>query len=76
MKKDTMQEFDDVDLSSQKEFDKILSKKFGNQYKGFSDPTKFEAVERVCMLSTSLNNVLGGGLPVGRMIEIFGEELI
>lgn len=64
------------DLSATKEFDKVLSKKFGKQYKGFGDASKFESVKRVPLDCISLNNILGGGLPVGRMIEIFGEELI
>jgi recombination protein RecA len=70
---DNLNMLDNVDLSTQKEFDKVLSKKFGNQYKGFRDQSKFESVKRIPMLSESLNRVLGGGLPVGRMIEIFGD---
>jgi recombination protein RecA len=73
MKDKQIEELDNINLESQKEFDKILSKKFGNQYKGFNDQTKFESVARVPLLSPSLNNVLGGGLPVGRMVEIYGD---
>lgn len=63
----------DLDLSHLKEFDKILGKKFGKQYHGFGDASKFESIERVPLECISLNNVLGGGLPVGRMIEIYGD---
>lgn len=72
--KEDLFELDSVDLTSQKEFDKVLSKKFGSQYKGFDDKSKFESVQRVPMLSVSLNKVLGGGLPVGRMVEAFGDN--
>lgn len=64
----------DLDLSHIKEFDKILGKKFGKQYRGFGDASKFESIPRVPLDCISLNNVLGGGLPVGRMIEIFGDS--
>jgi recombination protein RecA len=70
---DNLDILDNIDLSVQKEFDKVLSKKFGAQYQGFNDQSKFESVQRVPLLSESLNKVLGGGLPVGRMIEIYGD---
>lgn len=70
---DIINEFGAIDLNSQKEFDKILSKKFGNQYKGFADQSKFESVQRVPLLSQSVNDILGGGMPIGRMIEVFGD---
>lgn len=73
---DIINDLGSINLESQKEFDKILSKKFGNQYKGFSDQSKFESVQRVPMLSASLNNILGGGIPVGRMLEIYGDSSI
>lgn len=63
----------DLDMSHLKEFDKILGKKFGKQYHGFGDANKFESIERVSLDSISLNKILGGGLPVGRMIEVFGD---
>lgn len=71
--KDNIEELD-LDLSHLKEFDKILAKKFGKQYHGFGDTDKFESVKRVPLDCISLNNVLGGGLPVGRMVEIFGDS--
>jgi RecA/RadA recombinase len=64
----------DINTANLKEFDKVLSKKFGNQYTGFGDKNKFESVKRILLDSVSLNKILGGGLPVGRVIEIFGDS--
>lgn len=71
--KDDLKELDSINLDSQKEFDKILTKKFGNSYKGFSDKSKFEEVKRVPLDCISLNNILGGGIPVGRVLELYGD---
>ena len=75
-KEDLLKLYESLIVSTEKEFDKILGKKFGKQYHGFGDANKFESIERVSLDSISLNKILGGGLPVGRMIEVFGEELI
>lgn len=64
----------EIDMSNLKEFDKILSKKFGTQYTGFGEKDKFESVSRISLECISLNNILGGGIPEGRVIEIFGRN--
>ena len=66
----------ETDFESLELFDKTLSKKFGTQYAGFRNKNKFESVGRVKLDCLSLNNVLGGGLPVGRIIEIFGDTSV
>lgn len=66
----------DIDLTNIKEFDKILTKKFGNNYTGFGKKDSFEKVKRVPLECISINNALGGGLPVGRLIEVYGGTSI
>lgn len=65
---------EEFDMSNLKEFDKILNKKFGSQYTGFGEKDSFEKVSRVPLDCISLNNILGGGIPEGRVIEIFGRN--
>lgn len=65
---------EEFDMSNLKEFDKILTKKFGTQYTGFGEKDSFESVSRVPLECISLNNILGGGVPEGRIIEIFGRN--
>lgn len=62
-----------LDLDRFKAFDKEFAKKFGDSYVGFQQAQGFEPVERVKIDSVSLNYVMGGGLPVGRIIEVFGQ---
>lgn len=64
----------EYDMSNLKEFDKVLNKKFGDQYTGFGEKDKFESVKRVPLECISLNKILGGGMPEGRIIEIFGRN--
>ena len=66
----------DTRLSNLKEFDKLLSKKFGSEYTGFGEKDSFERVKRVSLDCVSLNNLLGGGLPVGRVVEIYGNNSV
>lgn len=63
----------ELDLDRFKAFDKEFAKKFGDSYVGFQQAAGFEAVQRVKVDSISLNHVMGGGLPVGRIIEVFGQ---
>lgn len=64
----------EFDLSKYKDFDKLLGKKFGNKvYTGFGKAEEFERVEKIPLKCISLNNILGGGLPSGRIIELLGE---
>jgi recombination protein RecA len=65
-----------IDLTRQKEFDKVLNKKFGTLYTGFGQKDNFEPVQRVPLDCVSLNSVLGGGLPVGRVVEIYGANSV
>jgi recombination protein RecA len=65
---------EEFDMSNLKEFDKVLNKKFGSQYTGFGEKDNFEKVSRVPLECISLNNILGGGIPEGRLIEIFGRN--
>jgi len=65
---------EEFDISNLKEFDKILTKKFGTQYTGFGEKGSFESVSRVPLECISLNNILGGGVPEGRLIEVFGRN--
>lgn len=56
------------------EFDKVFGKEFGNKYTGFGKAESFERVGRVQLDCISFNQMLGGGLPVGRIIEVFGQN--
>lgn len=67
------QKSESLDLSKYQEFDKLLSKKYGKVYTGFGKADQFERVEKIPLECISLNNVLGGGLPQGRIIECLGE---
>ena len=71
-----LEEIDEIDLSKFKEFDRMLTKKFGEQYTGFGNKDQFESIERVPLQCISLNRMMGGGIPVGRIIEIFGDNSV
>lgn len=62
------------DLKKSSEFDKNFTKLFGDRYTGFGKADTYEKVERIPLDCISLNKLLGGGLPVGRIIEIFGQN--
>ena len=65
---------EELDLSKYQDFDKLLSKKYGDKvYTGFGKAEQFERVNKVPLECISINNVLGGGLPEGRIIELLGE---
>ena len=65
---------DAVDLSKYADFDKLLNKKFGKKvYTGFGKAEEFDRVKKIPLECISLNNILGGGLPEGRIIELLGE---
>lgn len=66
----------ELDFSNLKEFDKALNKKFGANYTGFGQKDSFEPVKRVPLECISLNNILGGGLPVGRVVEVYGSNSV
>ena len=64
----------EINLDRIEQFDKEFAKQFGDTYTGFNAKESFENVARVPLKSLSLNRVLGGGIPVGRIIEIFGQN--
>lgn len=63
----------EFDVSKYQEFDKLLGKKFGKVYTGFGKAEEFERVNKVPLECISLNNILGGGMPEGRIVELLGE---
>jgi recombination protein RecA len=58
--------------SAYAELDKNLSKKFGEKYFGFTTGRNIGEVTRISTDCITLDRVLGGGIPEGRMIEVFG----
>lgn len=72
--KECLENIMDINLESAKEFDKVFTKNFGDKYTGFGKADAFEKVQRVALDCISLNNMLGGGLPRGRIIEVFGQN--
>ena len=63
-----------LDAERYKEFDKLFNKQFGSIYTGFSQVKEFKPIDRIKLDCFSLNKMLGGGIPVGRVIEIFGQS--
>ena len=63
----------DIDLTRSQAFDKLFSKEMGEKYTGFGKSDTFERVERVPVDCISFNAMMGGGVPVGRIIEVFGQ---
>lgn len=51
-----------------------LNKKFGANTIGIASDMKDLAISRVPTLSAKLNEALGGGFPLGRMVELYGPE--
>lgn len=69
------QETDANEESELEKLDKELTKLHGNNYKGFTqDKVIFDTVEKVPLVSVSLNKMLEGGLALGRIIELFGPS--
>ena len=65
-----------MELTKFKDFDKSMAKKFGDKFTGFGQADSFEPVKRVTIDCLSLNEIMGGGLPVGRLVEIFGSNSV
>jgi len=65
-----------MELNKFKDFDKSMAKKFGDKFTGFGKADLFEPVQRIPIDCLSLNKIMGGGLPVGRLIEIFGSNSV
>lgn len=65
-----------MELTKFKDFDKSMSKKFGKKFTGFGQADSFEPVKRVSIDCISLNKIMGGGLPVGRLVEVFGSNSV
>lgn len=51
-----------------------LQKKFGKGSVNYLGNNKIEPLERIPTGSIALDEITGGGYPVGRMIELFGQE--
>lgn len=51
-----------------------LQKKFGKGSVNYLGNSKIEPMERIPTGSVALDEITGGGYPVGRMIEFFGQE--
>lgn len=61
-----------VALDRIRALDQALSKKYGDIYSGVSRKRAIEPVNFVSTGCHSLDKVIGGGIPEGRIIEIFG----
>lgn len=55
------------------ELDKQLTKKFGPNYVGYTTTRKVASITRVSTGCITLDRVLGGGIPEGCLLEIFGN---
>lgn len=55
------------------DIDRALSKKFKSGYKGTGKEPLYQEIPRTPLECVSLNNILGGGIPQGRIIEVFGQ---
>lgn len=62
------------DPNKYSEFDKKLIKEYGDRYYGFKEKRVVEPVSRISTGCVSLDRVLGGGIPEGRLIEIYGNS--
>jgi len=65
-----------MELKKFKDFDKSMAKKFGDKFTSFGQADNFEPVKRIPIDCLSINNIIGGGLPVGRVIEVFGNNSV
>lgn len=61
-----------IDLSRYEAFDKELHKKFGDKYIGPTQKQIFEPVTLIPAGTLCLNRMLGGGIPEGRILELYG----
>lgn len=64
------------DKSKYLELDKEFRKKFGMNYVGPTQKDVFEQVNFFPLKCFSWNRMLGGGVPEGRLIEIYGGESV
>lgn len=53
--------------------DKEFKKKYGGNYRGLGSEEVYEPIPRVPIICPSLNKILGDGMPIGRIIEVFGQ---
>ncbi len=61
-----------VNLGAIKALDAALAKKFGDKYYGPTSGRKVEPVQFISTGCMSLDYVLGGGVPSGKVMEIMG----
>lgn len=58
------------------QFNKLFKKTLGDKFTGFGEAEKFSPVQRLSLSSPSINAVLGGGVPLGRIIELYAENSV
>lgn len=62
-----------INVGAMKALDAALAKKFGDKYFGPTNGRKVDPVKFISTGCMSIDYVLGGGLPSGRLLEIFGQ---
>lgn len=74
--KETTNNVEIIDLEKYKALDKELKKKFGDSYIGVTEKKQLEKINYIPVECLSINRMLGGGLPEGRIIEVFGPASV